>query len=122
MNIQIEGIEVLIYYMTVTFVDSIQLSNTIHILNFQANSTIAWDIVVGGWDLEYSVEFVPNAQDSYIVEVEKPRRIEEEEDVIHNSFTSRESGKLVLSVDNSASRKKKVAAYRYIVRKSISSV
>ncbi|KAJ1387571.1 GOLD domain [Sesbania bispinosa] len=79
--------------------------------------TIMWDIVVGGWDLEYSAEFVPNAEGSYTIAVEKPRKIEASEEAIHNSFTSKEAGKMVLSVDNSASRKRKVAAYRYVVRK-----
>lgn len=73
--------------------------------------------MVGGWDLEYSAEFVPNAQDSYIIAVEKARKVGANEEAIHNSFTTKEAGKLVLSVDNFASRKKKVAAYRYIVRK-----
>ena len=84
----------------------------------QAGATITWDIVVGGWDLEYSAEFVPNAEGSYVIAVEKPRKIAPSEEAIHNSFTSREAGKMVLSVDNTASWKKKVAAYRYIVLKS----
>lgn len=73
---------------------------------------------MGGWDLEYSAEFVPNAEGSYIIAVEKPRKMGASEEAIHNSFTSKESGKMVLSVDNTASRRKKVAAYRYVVRKS----
>lgn len=73
--------------------------------------------MVGGWGLEYSAEFVPIAQGSYTLAVDKARKIEASEEAIHNSFTSKEAGKLVLSVDNSASRKKKVAAYRYVVRK-----
>lgn len=72
---------------------------------------------MGGWELEYSAEFVPNAEGSYTIAVEKARKVEASEEAIHNSFTSKEAGKMVLSVDNSASRKKKVAAYRYFVRK-----
>ncbi|KAG5095459.1 hypothetical protein JHK84_051047 [Glycine max] len=104
-NIQIEGIEDLFiacYWVTLG----------------QSGATITWDIVVGGWDLEYSAEFVPIAQGSYTLAVDKARKIEATEEAIHNSFTSKEAGKMVLSVDNSASRKKKVAAYRYFVRKS----
>ena len=67
--------------------------------------------------MEYGAEFIPTAQGSYTIAVEKPRKVEALEEAIHNSFTSKEAGKLVLSVDNSASRKKKVAAYRYAVRK-----
>ncbi|XP_057435307.1 patellin-6-like [Lotus japonicus] len=89
----------------------------IQIEGIEYGATITWDIVVGGWDLEYSAEFVPNAEGSYTIAVEKARKIEASEEAIHNSFTLKEAGKMVLSVDNSASRKKKVAAYRYIVRK-----
>lgn len=90
----------------------------IQIEGIEAGATITWDIVVGGWDLEYSAEFVPIAEGSYTIAVEKPRKMNPTEEAIHNSFTSREAGKMVLSVDNTASRRKKVAAYRYIVRKS----
>ncbi|CAM8930117.1 unnamed protein product [Rhodiola kirilowii] len=90
----------------------------IQIEGIEAGSTITWDLVVGGWDVDYSVEFIPNAEDSYTIAVEKLRRVACEEEAIHNSFTPKEAGRLVISVDNSSSRKKKVAAYRYIVQKS----
>ncbi|KAL8517162.1 hypothetical protein ACS0TY_015395 [Phlomoides rotata] len=90
----------------------------IQIEGIEAGSTITWDMVVGGWELEYSAEFVPNAEGSYTIAVEKPRRMVAVEEAVHNSFTAGEAGKLVLSVDNATSRKRKVAAYRYIVRKS----
>ncbi|CAK7343722.1 unnamed protein product [Dovyalis caffra] len=90
----------------------------IQIEGIEAGATIIWDIVVGGWDLEYCAEFVPNAVGSYTIAVEKARKIAPSEEAIHNSYTSREAGKMVLSVDNTASRRKKVAAYRYFVRKS----
>lgn len=90
----------------------------IQIEGIEGGATISWDIVVGGWELEYSAEFVPIADGSYTIAVEKPRKIAANEEAIHNSFTTREAGKMVLSVDNTASRRKKVAAYRYIVRKS----
>ncbi|KAL3826171.1 hypothetical protein ACJIZ3_022200 [Penstemon smallii] len=81
-------------------------------------ATITWDIVVGGWELDYSVEFVPDEVTSYTIAVEKPRRVTANEEAIHNSFTTKEAGKLVLSVDNLSSDKRKVGAYRYVVRKS----
>ncbi|XWS43899.1 hypothetical protein CRYUN_Cryun16bG0144400 [Craigia yunnanensis] len=90
----------------------------IQIEGIEAGATITWDLVVGGWDLEYSAEFVPNAEGSYTIAVEKPRKLSPSEEAINNSFTSSEAGKMVLSVDNIASRREKVAAYRYIVRKS----
>ncbi|KAK4268504.1 hypothetical protein QN277_025154 [Acacia crassicarpa] len=90
----------------------------IQIEGIEGGATITWDMVVGGWDLEYSAEFVPSAQGSYSIAVEKARKIGASEEAIHNSFTAKEAGNLVLSVDNFASRKKKVAAYRYFVRKN----
>ncbi|KAL9315257.1 hypothetical protein ACSQ67_016258 [Phaseolus vulgaris] len=80
----------------------------IQIEGIESGATITWDIVVGGWDLEYSAEFVPIAQGNYTLAVDKARKIEATEEAIHNSFTSKEAGKMVLSVDNSASRKKKL--------------
>ncbi|OVA17212.1 CRAL-TRIO domain [Macleaya cordata] len=85
----------------------------------EGGATITWDVVVGGWDLDYSVEFIPVAEGSYTIAIQKPRRIAVWEEPIHNSFTSKEAGKMVLSIDNTSSRKKKVAAYRYFVRKPI---
>ncbi|XP_042011641.1 patellin-6-like [Salvia splendens] len=90
----------------------------IQIEGIEAGATITWDIVVGGWDLEYSAEFVPNAEEGYTIAVEKRRRVAAEEEAVHNSFAARNAGKMVLSVDNTASRCRKVAAYRYVVRKS----
>ncbi|KAI3441428.1 uncharacterized protein J3R85_002338 [Psidium guajava] len=90
----------------------------IQVEGIEANATITWDIVVGGWDLEYSAEFVPNAEGSYTIAVEKPRKMSPSEEAVHNAYTARDAGKMVISVDNTASRRKKVAAYRYIVRKA----
>ena len=72
---------------------------------------------MGGWELEYGAEFVGSAEGSYTIEVEKGRKMGAWEEAIQNSYTAREAGKLVLSVDNSCSRRKKVAAYRYMVLK-----
>ncbi|XP_073149061.1 patellin-6-like [Henckelia pumila] len=90
----------------------------IQIEGIEAGATITWDIVVGGWELDYSAEFIPNAEGSYTIAVEKQRRVAASEEAIHNSFATKEAGKMVISVDNTASRKRKVAAYRYVVRKT----
>ncbi|KAG9157904.1 hypothetical protein Leryth_000081 [Lithospermum erythrorhizon] len=90
----------------------------IQIEGIEGGATITWDIVVGGWELEYCAEFVPISEGSYTIAVEKQRKMAANEEAIHNSFTAKEAGKMVLSVDNTSSRKKKVAAYRYLVRKS----
>ncbi|KAK4392349.1 Patellin-6 [Sesamum angolense] len=62
----------------------------IQIEGIEGGTTITWDIVVGGWELDYSAEFVPNAQGSYTIAVEKQRRIGANEEAIHNSFAARE--------------------------------
>ncbi|KAH7861898.1 hypothetical protein Vadar_032348 [Vaccinium darrowii] len=63
----------------------------------QGGATITWDIVVGGSDLDYNVEFVLIAQGSYTLVVERPRKIATTEEAIHNSFTAKEADKVVLS-------------------------
>ena len=61
---------------------------------------------------------MPAAEDSYTLCLEKTRMVSATaEEPVHNAFTAREAGKMVLSIDNSGSRKRKVAAYRYFVRK-----
>ncbi|KAF6174101.1 hypothetical protein GIB67_020283 [Kingdonia uniflora] len=94
----------------------------LEIEGIEGGATITWDLVVGGWDLDYSAEFIPNAEGSYNIAVEKAKRITPSEGPVHNSFRAKEAGKMVLSVDNMGSRKKKVAAYRYFVRKAVREV
>ncbi|XP_042479146.1 patellin-6-like [Macadamia integrifolia] len=89
----------------------------LEIEGIECGATITWEIVVGGWDLEYSAEFVPTEEGSYTIAIQKPRKIAATEEPIHCSFTPKEPGKMVLSIDNTSSRRKKAAAYRYFVRK-----
>ncbi|OVA07827.1 CRAL-TRIO domain [Macleaya cordata] len=86
----------------------------------EAGATITWDLVVGGWDLDYSAEFIPSTEGSYTIAIQKPKWIAASAEPVHNTFTSKEPGKMVLSVDNTSSRRRKVAAYRYFVRKPTS--
>ncbi|KAK1256637.1 Patellin-6 [Acorus gramineus] len=89
----------------------------LEIEGIEGGATITWDIVVGGWDLDYGAEYEPSAEDGYTVTIEKTRRISASEEPVHNSYTSREPGKMVLSIDNTGSRRRKVAAYRYFIRR-----
>ncbi|PIA59593.1 hypothetical protein AQUCO_00400464v1 [Aquilegia coerulea] len=82
----------------------------------EAGATITWELVVGGWEVDYSVEFVPDSEKSYTIAIQKAKWMAVSEEPIYKSFTAKEFGKLVLSVDNTNSGRKKVAAYRYIVR------
>ncbi|RZR89931.1 hypothetical protein BHM03_00017768 [Ensete ventricosum] len=107
-NLEIDGIEV--YPQTHTQTPCVMLN--------QGGATIAWDVAVGGWDVDYGAEFVPSDEGSYTVVVQKRRRIPAgAEEAIHDAFTAKEAGKMVLSIDNTNSRRRKVAAYRYCVRK-----
>ncbi|MQL99792.1 hypothetical protein Taro_032520 [Colocasia esculenta] len=83
----------------------------------EGGATITWDVVVGGWDLAYSAEYVPAAEGGYTVAVAKAKRIAPGGEPVHSSYTAKEAGKMVLCIDNTCSRRRKVAAYRYFVRK-----
>ena len=62
-----------------------------------------------GWDVNYGAEFVPNAEDGYTVIVSKTRKVAPaDEAVISESFKTGEPGKVVLTIDNQTSKKKKL--------------
>lgn len=70
---------------------------------------LAWELRVVGWDVNYGAEFVPGAEDGYTVIVQKNRKIgPADETVISNSFKVGEAGKVVLTIDNQTSKKKKL--------------
>ena len=62
-----------------------------------------------GWDVSYRAEFVPSAEDGYTIIVSKTRKITSSDDpVISDSFKTGEPGKVVLTIDNQTSKKKKL--------------
>lgn len=72
-------------------------------------SNLVWEVRVVGWDVNYGAEFVPSAEDGYTVIVQKNRKITPaDETVISNSFKVGEPGKVVLTIDNQTSKKKKL--------------
>ncbi|KAH7663675.1 Phosphatidylinositol transfer protein SEC14 and related proteins protein [Dioscorea alata] len=78
--------------------------------------TLVWELRVLGWDVTYVEEFVPSAEDSYTVIVRKARKmITTDEPVVKNFFKIGEPGKIVLTIDNNTSKKKKLL-YRYKVK------
>ncbi|GLJ37263.1 hypothetical protein SUGI_0755930 [Cryptomeria japonica] len=85
----------------------------------ESGATILWDLVVGGWDVTYWAEFVPSAGGSYTTVIDKTRKLSSSDEPVCNSFKASEAGKVVLIIDNTLSRKKKVAAYRYMVKKNL---
>ncbi|KAJ0969525.1 hypothetical protein J5N97_022402 [Dioscorea zingiberensis] len=83
---------------------------------------LVWEFRVLGWDVTYVEEFIPSAQDSYTVIVQKARKlIATDEPVVKNTFKVGEPGKIVLSIDNTTSKKKKLI-YRYKVKSSTKTI
>ncbi|KAJ7945175.1 patellin-3-like [Quillaja saponaria] len=82
-----------------------------HIVEFPATETclLTWEVRVHGWDVSYGAEFIPSSEESYTVIIQKSRKVaSSEEPVISNSFKIVEPGKVVLTIDNSSSKKKKL--------------
>ncbi|CAO2182182.1 unnamed protein product [Urochloa humidicola] len=73
------------------------------------NSTIVWELRVLGWEVSYGAEFTLDAEGGYTVIVQKTRKVPaNEEPIMKGSFKVGEPGKLVLTVNNPASKKKKL--------------
>ncbi|XP_022772408.1 patellin-3-like [Durio zibethinus] len=77
---------------------------------------LVWEIRVVGWEVSYGAEFMPNAKDSYTVIIQKPTKMtQKDEPVVSQSFKVGELGKLLLTVDNPTSKRKKFI-YRFKVK------
>ncbi|KAI3990903.1 hypothetical protein MKX01_026087 [Papaver californicum] len=81
-------------------------------------STLVWEVRVVGWEVSYGAEFVPEAEDGYTVIVSKTRKLTPaDEAVVCTSFKIGEAGKIVLTIDNQTSKKKKLL-YRFKTKSS----
>lgn len=66
--------------------------------------------------MTYGSEFVPNAEDGYTVVIHKAtKKAPTDEPVVSNSFKVGELGKILLTVDNPTSKKKKLL-YRFKIK------
>ncbi|CAF2064272.1 unnamed protein product [Brassica napus] len=75
--------------------------------------TLSWELRVLGADVSYGAQFEPTTEGSYVVIVSKNRKIGlTDEPVITDSFKVGEPGKIVITIDNQTSKKKKVL-YRF---------
>ncbi|XP_047162519.1 patellin-3-like [Vigna umbellata] len=73
------------------------------------NCLLSWELRVIGWEVSYGAEFVPDSEGSYTIIVQKTRKVgSSEEPVLCNSFKVGEPGKVVLTIDNTSSKKKKL--------------
>lgn len=77
---------------------------------------IAWELRVVGWEVSYGAEFQPNSQDGYAIIIHKSRKMApSDEPVVHNSFRVGELGKILLTIDNPTSKKKRLF-YRFNIK------
>ncbi|THU49321.1 hypothetical protein C4D60_Mb06t08340 [Musa balbisiana] len=82
---------------------------------------LVWELRVLGWEVTYGAEFVPRSENGYTVIVQKERKlVAADEPVLKGSFKIGEAGKIVLTVHNSASKRKKLL-YRYKIKSSAES-
>lgn len=79
-----------------------------------------WDLTVLGWEVNYKEEFVPNDEGSYTIIVQKGKKMGSQEGPLRNTFRTNEPGKVVLTIENTSSKKKRFL-YRYKTKKSSSS-
>ncbi|KAK6263582.1 hypothetical protein QUC31_011698 [Theobroma cacao] len=93
---------------------------TIEIPADEVGSTSIWELIVLGWEVNYKAEFVPSDEGSYTIIVQKSKKIsvsQSQEGPIGNTFRNNEQGKLVLTIENTSGKKKRVL-YRYKTKKS----
>ncbi|KAK4491542.1 hypothetical protein RD792_002294 [Penstemon davidsonii] len=92
-------------------------TETIEIPTPEAGTTFTWDIIVVGWEVNYTEEFVPTDESSYTIIIRKGKKISLDEAPIRKTFKNNEPGKIVLTVENCSGKKKRVF-YRYKVKKA----
>ena len=80
---------------------------------------MAWELRVIEWDVTYGAEFLPIKEGGYTLNISKPKKIlsSTDEPVITVTFKVTEAGKVVITVDNQSSKKKKLL-YRSKVKPS----
>lgn len=74
-------------------------------------------MAIVGWEVNYKEEFVPSDEKSYTLIVKKNRKVNWQQDPMRNSFTNKEVGKLVITVENGMFKRKRVL-YRYKIKSS----
>ncbi|KAB2628568.1 patellin-3-like [Pyrus ussuriensis x Pyrus communis] len=83
--------------------------HTVEIPVSECGEFLVWEVRVLGWEVSYGAEFVPSAEDSYTIILQKTRKVgAADEPVISNTYKIGEAGKVVLTIDNQSSKKKKL--------------
>ncbi|KAM5574826.1 patellin-3 [Rosa sericea] len=90
---------------------------TVEIIIYE-KCTIVWELRVVGWEVSYSAEFVPDSQDAYTLIIQKATKMAPtDEPVLLHRFKVGELGKILLTIDNPTSKKKRLL-YRFKVEPS----
>ncbi|XP_009768496.1 patellin-4-like [Nicotiana tabacum] len=89
-------------------------TETIEIPAAEVGSTFTWDVTIVGGEVSYKEEFVPEDENSYTIIIQKEKKLSSS---IRNTFKNNEAGKIVLTIKNTSSKKKK-AFYRHKIKKS----
>ncbi|CAN4080233.1 unnamed protein product [Withania somnifera] len=89
-------------------------TETIEIPAVDDESTFIWDVTIVGGEVSYKEEFLPEDETSYTIIIQKDKKVSS---TIRNTFKNTEAGKVVLTIKNSSSKKKK-AFYRHKIKKS----
>lgn len=84
----------------------------------EVGTSLVWDLTVVGWEVSYKEEFIPSAEGCYTVIIQKEKKMAAHEEAVRNSFKIGEAGKVVLTIDNLSSRKKKLI-YRSKVKRHL---
>ncbi|ONI11913.1 hypothetical protein PRUPE_4G134100 [Prunus persica] len=87
----------------------------------EVGTTLIWEVIVLGWEVNYKEEFFPTDEGSYGIIVQKDRRIGGQQGSLRNSFTNKEPGNVVFTVENGSLIKKKRVCYRYKIKNTSSS-
>jgi len=78
-------------------------------LPLSENSMLVWELRILGAEVSYGAEFVPEAEGGYTVIVQKTRKLTlADEPIMKASYKTGEMGKVVLTIDNTTSKKKKL--------------
>lgn len=76
-------------------------------------------MIILGWEVNYREEFLPSDEGSYGLIIQREKKLGVQEGSIRNSFKNNEPGKVVIIVENSSLKKKRVL-YRYKTKNSSS--
>ncbi|KAK4391269.1 Patellin-3 [Sesamum angolense] len=77
---------------------------------------ISWELRVLDWGVSYSATFLPGAKHPYTIILDKKKKMAcVDEDAVANKFEAGEPGKIVLTIDNPTSKRKRLI-YRFKVK------